>query len=204
MIIWCLNRCSLTPCGLLGLTVVTKQAHLSVEVRAEIHLIDDPHLKDFLYVVVGDVLDFLQFEVVNPNIVGHTTAIVFWSEELKHLAVVGNLFTFYWLLNPASIRHGQLLGQAAVDFDDEDFAYEVESTLFVLEKDDVLVVLPCRHYIILFHTMAYLIATQGLLITEACRYAALRFMASHFLQCCSHIWSWRPNVCSGWKTPEIS
>jgi len=48
-----------------------------VEVRAEIHLIDDPHLKDFLYVVVGDVLDFLQFEVVNPNIVGHTTAIVF-------------------------------------------------------------------------------------------------------------------------------
>ena len=153
--------------GLLGRPVIAEQVHRAVTVGAEIHLVSNPHWEDVLCVVVGDVLDLLRFEVVNPHIVGHTAAIVFPSAELTHHAVVGNLLAIRRIRNPATFGQGQLLGQATVDVGDEKLANEVVPTLLARTENDVFVVLPRHDDVVRTHAVADVIAAQSGRVSQA-------------------------------------
>ena len=153
---------------MLGGAVIAEEVHRAVAVGAEIHLVADPHREDVLRIVVGDVLDFLRLEVVNPHIVSHAAAIVFPSAELTHHTVVGNLLTVRRIRNPSTFRQGQLLGQAAIDVGDEKLPHKVVPALLARTKNNVLVVLPCHNDVVRAHTVADVIAAQGGCVGQAC------------------------------------
>ena len=78
--------------GLFRLGVIGEKIHRVVTVREEIDLVANPHREDVLCLVVGDVFYLLGSGIIDPNIICHTTLVVFPSTEFTHHAVVRKLF----------------------------------------------------------------------------------------------------------------
>ena len=69
--------------------VIYEEVHCAVAVGCEIDLIAGPHGKYILGGIVRDVLGLFCFKIVDPDIIGHASAVIFPGTEFPENAVVG-------------------------------------------------------------------------------------------------------------------
>ena len=142
----------------LCLGVIDKDVHRHVAVRGEIDLIADPHREYVLSGVVGDLLDGLP--VIDPDLVGHTSAVVLPGAELPHHTVVSQFCPVGGIAAETSLGKRQLLGHAALDGDLPELAGEALAGAVAV--DDVLAVdCPTHHDVVGAHTVAKIIPGVG-------------------------------------------
>ena len=156
---------------LLRAGVINEEVHDVVPVGSEEDLIADPHREDVLGDVVGHILDLLGLRIPDPDIVGHTAAVVLPGTELTHDAVVRQAFAVRGPGRPAAFRKRIGFRHAAGDGDPPKLAGEaVADTVAV--HDALAVIGPVHHDVVRAHTVAEIIAAVGGRPGHADRFAA--------------------------------
>ena len=81
--------------GLSGFGVIDKQIHRHVTVGRKEDLIPDPHRENILSHVIRDIRYLLGFCIIDPDIIGHSSTIIFPATELTEYTVIGQLFPIW-------------------------------------------------------------------------------------------------------------
>ncbi len=138
------------------LCVVGKQVHRAVTVGDEVYLIANPHRDYVLCHIVGDVLYGLGCRVVDPNIVGHASAVILPVAELSHHAVVSKFFPVRRIGTESAFGQGD--GGRHSTFGRHCPQFPFKSTADAIAVHDALAVgLPCHDDVVGPHAVAEVI-----------------------------------------------
>ena len=91
--------------GLFAIDIIYKQIHNAVSVGYKINIFAYPHGLNILSRIIGDILNFFCFEIINPNIICHTTLVIFPCSELAENAVVSQFRQIGRIAAESSNRH---------------------------------------------------------------------------------------------------
>ena len=137
--------------------------HSSIAIGSKIDaIVRSPHRTDILRRVVGQVFGRAVLEIVNPNVVSHSTAIMLPGAEFAEDPVKRHFRIVWRKGNETSARHWQLLGQFRVEPDGEKLANEVVERFHPGTEDDQWFgILPGHHQIVGPHPVGDIVATEG-------------------------------------------
>ena len=131
-----------------------------VAVGEEIDLVANPHREDVLRLVVGDVLHLLGCGIIHPDVVRHTTLVVFPRTELTHHTVIGKLFAIRRIATEATLRQRNRLRESTLFIDRVETA--IESGADTVTIDNGLPIrCPSHHDIVRTHTVAQVVTAIG-------------------------------------------
>ena len=71
--------------------VVCKQVHDAITVGHEVNLFSHPHGDDILRRIIGNLLCLSCFEIIGPDIIGHSSPVIFPCPELPEYPVKSKL-----------------------------------------------------------------------------------------------------------------
>ena len=149
--------------GFFARQVGRKKIHPAIAVGEKIDaVVRSPHWANILCGIVGQVFRLAGLEIVNPDVVRHSAAIMFPSAELPEDAVVRHLRIIGRERNESATRHRHLLRQLGVKADRVKLADEVIERFHPSAKNDQrLRVLPGHHDIVRPHPIRNIVAPQG-------------------------------------------
>ena len=96
-----------------GLCVVNENIHRAVAVGNEKDVITNPHGENVLSNVVRDVFYRLFPGIINPDIISHTTFVVFPGAEFAHGTIVGQLLPIWRVTAETALGQRDGIGQSA-------------------------------------------------------------------------------------------
>ena len=140
-----------------------KKIHSAIAIGGEIDaIIRSPHRADILRRIIGEILGRARLEIVDPNVICHSAAVMFPGPELAEDPVKRHFRIVRGKGDEPSARDGELLRQFCIEANGEKLADKiVERFSARAEYDQRIGVFPSHDEIVRSHSVRDIVAPKS-------------------------------------------